>query len=286
MQVARLAQDGMLIVPEEQPFSRVRERIIVPRSVLHGLLMALHFKFLHPSRHQTKLLFNRFFYALDVEKAIEKITSTCHHCTSLASIPKHFQTQSTSAPPLSVGTNFAADVMRRYRQHIFVIRETVSSYSLTSLIEDEKQDTLRNVIITLCSQLRYHVGSDIHIRVDAAPAFQALEKDATLKKHGIHLDLGFVKNVNKNPVAERAIEELGLELLHLSPDGGPVSSVTLALATASMNSRIRHGGLSSAEVWTQRDQVTGEQLPVSDRDLIQQQHRQRLDNHPYSAKRL
>ena len=73
-----------------------------------------------------------------------------------------------------------------------------------------------------------------------------------------------VKNPNKNPVAERAIEELGLELLNLSPEGGPVSDVTLALATANTNSRIRRDGLSVREVWTQRDQLTGEQLPIDE----------------------
>ena len=64
------------------------------------------------------------------------------------------------------------------------------------------------------------------------------------------MEIGRVKNPNKNPVAERAIEELGLELLNLSPEGGPVSDIILALATANTNSPIRHDGLSAREVWT------------------------------------
>ena len=66
------------------------------------------------------------------------------------------------------------------------------------------------------------------------------------------MEIGRFKNPNKNPVAERAIEELGLELLNLSPEGGPVSDVTLALATANTNFRIQRDGLSAWEVWNQR----------------------------------
>ena len=77
-------------------------------------------------------------------------------------------------------------------------------------------------------------------------------------------------------------EELGLELL--SPEGGPVSDVTLALATANTNSSIRRDGLSAREVWTQRDQLTGEQLPIVDRHLILSQNYSRQQNHAPSAK--
>ena len=98
------------------------------------------------------------------------------------------------------------------------------------------------------------------------------------------MEIGRVKNPNKNPVAERAIEELGLELLNLSPEGGPVSDVTLALARANTNSRIRRDGLSAREVWTQREQLTGEQLPIVDRQLILSQNYSRQQNHASSAK--
>ena len=105
-----------------------------------------------------------------------------------------------------------------------------------------------------------------------------------LLSHGITLEIGRVKNPNKNPVAERAIEELGLELLNLSPEGGPVSDVTLALATATTNSRIRRDGLLVQEVWTQRDQLTGEPLPIVDRELILSQNYSRQQNHAPSEK--
>ena len=202
----------------------------------------------------------------------------------MKSIPKHFQPQSSEEAPWSIGVSFAADVARRHQQLILVLRETVSSYTLTTLIKSEKHEDLRNALIVLCSQLRSLHDGGATVRVDPAPGFCALATDPILLSHGITLEIGRVKNPNKNPVAERAIEELGLELLNLSSEGGPVSDVTLALATANTNSRIRHDGLSAREVWTQRDQLTGEQLPIVDRQLILSQNYSCQQNHASSAK--
>ena len=279
-----IAADGLLVVRDHQPFQPPRECLVVPRSVLNGLLTALHIRFSHPSKYQTKRLFSRYFFALDVDKAIDFVSSSCHTCQSVKSIPKQFQPQSCEEAPRSIGVSFAADVARRHRQMILVLRETVSSYTLTTLIKSEKHDDLRNAIIVLCSQLRSLQDGGTTVRVDPAPGFCSLANDPILLSHGITLEIGRVKNPNKNPVAERAIEELGLELLNLSPEGGPVSDVTLALATANTNSRIRRDGLSAREVWTQRDQLTGQQLPIVDRQLILSQHFSRQQNHTPSAK--
>ena len=278
-----IAADGLLVVRDSQPFQPIRERIVVPRSVLSGLLTALHIRFHHPSKYQTKRLFNRYFFALDTDKAIETLTSSCHHCQSLKAIPRHLQPQSSSDPPATIGVSFAADIVKRYRQLILVLRETVSSYTLTSLIESEKREHLRDGLLILSVGLRSLCDHGVTIRVDPAPGFSALHNDKDLLSHGIKLELGHAKNPNKNSVAERAVEELGLELLNISPEGGPISRVTLALATTNLNSRIRRDGLSACELWTQRDQLTGEQLAIVDRQVILNQHRSRLQNHPSSS---
>ena len=278
-----IAADGLLVVRDSQPFQPIRERIVVPRSVLSGLLTALHIRFHHPSKYQTKRLFNRYFFALDTDKAIETLTSFCHHCQSLKAIPRHLQPQSSSDPPATIGVSFAADIVKRYRQLILVLRETVSSYTLTSLIESEKREHLRDGLLILSVGLRSLCDHGVTIRVDPAPGFSALHNDKDLLSHGIKLELGHAKNPNKNPAAERAVEELGLELLNISPEGGPISRVTLALATANLNSRIRRDGLSACELWTQHDQLTGEQLPIVDRQVILNQHRSHLQNHPSSS---
>ena len=279
-----VARDSLLVVRDNQPFQPTRERIVVPRSVVDGLVTAIHIRFGHPTFYQTRQLVIRYFFALDLDKAIHAVNTTCHHCASLRTVPTHLHPQSTSVPPDSIGVTFAADVMRRYRQHVLVLRETVSSFTLTTLIEDERSDGLRDGLLFLCSEVRCLGDGGTSIRVDSAPGLVSLVNDPMLEKHGITLEVGNVKNVNKNPVAERAIQELGLECLHIYPEGGPLSKVTLALATARMNSRIRQVGLSARELWTQRDQLTCEQLPIQDQKIILQQHTARAQNHPFSAK--
>ena len=284
LQSVIIASDGLLVVRQNTLLRRPRDRIVVPRSVIYGLLTALHMRFNHPSAHQLKRLVSGYFFALDLDQAVQSVTTSCHHCVSLKTIPKHLETQTTATPPSYVGISYAMDIMKRNRQLVLVMRETVTSYTLTKFVDSERHTDLRDAIIILCAEVRCLGDSGIHIRVDPAPGFCALKNDQTLIKYGIQLDIGHVKNINKNPVAERAIEELGLELLHINPEGGPVSHLTLAVATASINARIRRDGLSARELWTQRDQITGDQLPVDDRQVICCQFQSRKSNHLPSAR--
>ena len=88
------------------------------------------------------------------------------------------------------------------------------------------------------------------IRVDPAPGFMALRNDETLKSLRLSLEIGRVKNPNKNPVVEKAILELEEELLKQESTGGPVSQLGLVITVARLNSRIRYSGLSARELWT------------------------------------
>jgi hypothetical protein len=280
---AVISNDGVLVVLENPPFQPRRERIVVRRSVLDGLVTAIHIRFNHPTPYQMKQLVTRYFFALDLDKALQRVYDSCHHCMSLKAVPPSLL-MSSEEPPSTIGTSFALDIMRRYRQYVLVLRETVSSYTLTTFVNNEKHDTLRDAIIALCSEVTLHGDCLAHIRVDPGPGLVALKNDPLLKARSIQLIIGNPKNVNKNPVAERAIEELGLEILRVCPEGVTLSPVTLALATASMNTRIRGHGLSAREVWTQRDQITGEQLPLEDRQIILNQHFQRVHGHGASAR--
>ena len=122
LQVASIARDGLLIVKESMPFSPTRERIVVPQSMVDGLITALHYKFDHPTRHQMKKVFNRHYYALNFDQANERVASGCAHCVSLKSVPKPQKEQSSEDPPDRIGTSFAADIMKRYKQLILVLR--------------------------------------------------------------------------------------------------------------------------------------------------------------------
>ena len=50
------------------------------------------------------------------------------------------------------------------------------------------------------------------VRTDPAPCFLALENDSVLHEHRIALEIGRVKNRNKNPVAEKAVQAKNLNL--------------------------------------------------------------------------
>ena len=53
---------------------------------------------------------------------------------------------------------------------------------------------------------------------------------------------------------------------------GPLSSLMLHKATASLNSRIRTNGLSAKEVLLQCDQFTNLQIPLNDKTIIAAKH--------------
>ncbi|ESO82843.1 hypothetical protein LOTGIDRAFT_155879 [Lottia gigantea] len=159
-------------------------------------------------------------------------------------LPQPVAEQSTQPSPQSIGISFAADVLKGCKQLIFLLRETD------------------------------------FVRVDSAPGFVALREDSALLQLGITLDMGRIKNPNKNPVAEKAIAELIDEIVRYQPEGGSVTPLGLSIVASNLNSRLRNRGLSSREIWTQRCQFDNTQLPICDRDLILQQYESRLRNHP------
>ena len=283
LQVASIARDGLLIVRRNQPLTPTRECIIVPREVLNGLLTALHLQLGHPTRHQLSSVFQRYFFALDTDKTIELVNSACHQCASLCHMPKFAVEQSTSDPPEAVGVSFAADVLKRNKQLVLVLRETATSYTATCLIENEQHGTLRDALISLCVGLRPLQGPPAVIRTDPAPGFVRLTNDKLLAQHHMIIEIGRVKNKNKNPVAEKAIRELEDEILRQDSPGEPVSPLKLSIATAALNARMRSRGLSAREMLFQRDQFTNEQVPFVDGQMIQAQHDLRKTNHPHST---
>ncbi|KAJ8414133.1 hypothetical protein AAFF_G00067310 [Aldrovandia affinis] len=173
-----------------------------------GLLTSLHIKLDHPTATQLKAVVQRYFYALDMDAAVQRVTNGCHRCASLKKAPVFMSDQSTCDPPEVVGSTFAADVFRRDRQFILVVRECVTSFTLSSLIEDERRETLRDALLRLCLGLCPLDGPFAVIRTDPAPGFAALAGDEVLAKHRLVVEVGNAKNINKNPVAEKAVQEL------------------------------------------------------------------------------
>ncbi len=156
--------------------------------------------------------------------------------------------------------------MRRNRQCILVLSETSTSFTTTCIIDHERHDTLRDAVI----------------RTDPAPGFVCLAQDKLLQQHRITVEIGHIKNVNKNPVAKKGVQEVEDELIRLDPLGGPVTALNLSIATANLNARIRSRGLSAREMWYHRDQCTNQQIPIPDQQLIQSQYQLRKSNHIHS----
>ena len=73
---------------------------------------------------------HRFLYALDMDKAIERVTTSCHHCASLRAVPTTVVQQFTNPPPESVCISFAVDVIIRAPQLILVLRACDTSYTV------------------------------------------------------------------------------------------------------------------------------------------------------------
>ena len=147
-----IAKDGLLVVRHcDSPPS---DLIIVHRSVLDGFVTALHIKLDHPSKHQLSLVLKRHFYAVDMSKAIDQASDSCHTCATLKRFPKTLVKQSTEDPPGLVGISHAADVLKREKRLISVVRETVSSCNTACFIDDEKHESLLNGLDRLLMPLK------------------------------------------------------------------------------------------------------------------------------------
>ena len=77
-----------------------------------------------------------------------------HSCAALRQTPIARIEQSTAPPPEAVGQYFAADLIKCSRQLILVLRETVTSFTSSLLVEDERHQTLGDALIQLCIQMR------------------------------------------------------------------------------------------------------------------------------------
>ena len=282
--VATIAKsDGLLVVKHIEPFKSATERIVIPRSVSEGLITALHIQLNHPTKHQLKMVFGRTFFALDMDSIVGRVVDGCHTCAALKNIPSKFHSQSTSAPD-KIGSTFSSDVLRGSGQCILVLRESISSFTDAMIVQNEQAVTLREGIATLASKLRSPLSHQAIIRTDPASALRSLLNDDYLKSCNMSIELGDEKNINKNPIAEKAIEELRVELVRMQPLGGKISPSILSRAVSNMNSRIRHNKLSAYEVWTRREMSTGNALNLNDSDLISNKVNQRVKQHIPSAK--
>lgn len=105
LRVTTLSKDGLLVVRWHAPLAASVDCIVVPRSVLDGLLTALHVTLDHPTYTQLKSVGQRYFYAMD--SAVQRVTNSCHQCAALKKAPVSMRDQTTGDPPEVVGSSFS-----------------------------------------------------------------------------------------------------------------------------------------------------------------------------------
>ena len=72
-------------------------------------------------------------------------------------------------------------------------------------------------------------------------------------------------------MAEKAIQELKEELVKISPDGSQIEDLILAKATHQLNCKIRHTHRSAKELLMKRNQFTGDNIEVDDKEISDKQ---------------
>ena len=148
---------------------------------------------------------------------------------------------------------YATHVFRCARQMILILHKCVTSYSVACFIANESHYALCEAIISLCVPLIPLDGPRAVIGAEPAPGLVALLTDPELHRLRVHIEMGWAKNCNKNPVAEKAVQEFEHKLIRIASSGSPVSLMQLAIATANLNACIRDRGLSAREMLTQWD---------------------------------
>ena len=114
----KVAGDGLLIVKQARPFLPENELVVVPLSILHGLVTSLHLQLGHPTQTQLTNVFNRQFFSLNVNDCIVHVTQSCSQCQALKSVPHELKEQTSTVQVTTPATKFAADVLRRYQQTV------------------------------------------------------------------------------------------------------------------------------------------------------------------------
>ena len=275
--------DGLIVVEQELPLQVSRQRIVVPRSIIDGLLTALHLQLRHPSKHQLKQVFCRAFFALDVDQALSRVVDSCHSCASLKKVPAQFKEQSSTKPDCKLGASRAGDIINRENQSIFLLRENISSLTDAVIIPNETTSEIRNGLVQMLSRFRPVLSFKAVIRLDGQSSFQSLQRNC-LEQMNVEVEIGDAKNINRNPIAERAVQDFHEELCKLKPEGGKISNTDLSMILASINSRIRFSGFSAIEIWTQREMLSGNKIQLDLKSLSELKYDQRIKQHIPSAR--
>ena len=281
----KIAKDDLLIVPKSIDLSTEKiERIIVPSSYNQALLTQMHYKNDHPTKSQLKSLFDKYFFGLGINAVLDRLYDECSLCNSMKKLPKqdNFQTTTNATQP---GTHFVADVMRRAKQKILVIRDQFSSFTLAQFIGSENHQDLESGIINLITPIRNK--ESVIIRTDQATGFQKLAKTKSLEEINIKIELSEDFNKNGTAVVDKGIQELEREITILNPKETPIDDKTLSKALVNLNDRLRRkGNLSAKNILFSRDEKLNANLNLDDKELASEQLKTRQEANQRKHKEL
>ena len=84
-----------------------------------------------------------------------------------------------------------------------ILRECVTSYTTSCIVQSEKHEDLRDALICLCCELTPLHSPLSVVRIDPAPGFRALIDDPMLRKYHIQVEVGRIKNPNHSPSSRK-----------------------------------------------------------------------------------
>ena len=270
--IAKISKEGCLIVPQPATFNGQsgKDRLVIPTPLIPSVLWHLHNAENHPTKTQLRQMFDKLFYGIMVQNQLDALYQDCYQCKASAPLPKQCTNHVACTEVSHPGHFFHADIIRRERQKIFIIRDNFSSLTSATLVPSEQSQDLKEAIISLTSPIR--LADSITVRVDAATGFQALKHHPDITQLGIIIQVGDTHNKNSNAVVDKACLELETEINKLQPTGGTVTLATLAQAILLLNQKIRRSDkLTATEIHFARDRITKENIILDDSQIRQSQ---------------
>ena len=274
--IAKISKDGCLIVLQPATFNNQpgKDKLVIPTTLIPSVLWHLHNAENHPTKTQLRQLFDKMFYGIMVQNQLDALYQDCYQCKTTTPLPKSCNTHATCTDVPHPGQFFHADIIRRERQKIFILRDNFSSLTSATLVPSEQSDDLKQAIILLTSPIR--MADNITVRVDAATGFQALKMHSDITQLGIELQIGDTHNKNSNAVVDKACQELEAEINKLQPAGGAITLATLNQAVLFVNQKIRRSDkLTAVEIHFARDRITKDNIILDDHQIRQSQLRGR-----------
>ena len=272
----KISKDGCLFVPQPATFNCQpgKKRLVIPTPLIPSVLWHLHNAENHPTKTQLSQLFDKLFYCIMVQNQIDSLHQDCYQCKTSTPLPKPPTSHTTCTDMAHPGKFFHADVIRRERQKIFIIRDNFSSLTSATLVPTEQAEDLKHPTISLTSPIR--LADNITVRVDAATGFQALKHSPDIIQLGIDIQIGNAHNKNSNTVVDKACHELETEINKLQPTGGTISLATLAQDVLFINQKIRRSDqLTATEIHFSRDRITKNNIVLDDSQIRQSQLKNR-----------